>query len=373
MMTEPAFLIPDADVETIWGADLRPFGCLDCGTAHLLPPGWQGSGCPACLSDRFERQPVRARREPPELILPFASDLTPDYLSEQFQNWLRGVWLRPQDLRVERLLARLNRVFVPRWLVDGQVVGVWHARMGFDYLVESSLERFDEGSGWQSKMLKETRVRWEPRMGRINRTYHNESVPALEEDEGWILQARVGSFPKDSGVAYRPASIAGAAVRVPSLLPKEAWPLARMAFDRSVERDCQRAAGAQHCEEFALVADYRNRNWTQMLLPLYVTYYEDDVGQRIPVWVNGQTGQVAGLRRASLRMAWHLAGGVGAIALLGFLLGVVLGVLDQTSVASVLMTLSFLLVIVAIFPVVWAWQFNRPPDRSVEARAAHRR
>ncbi len=358
-MTETAFLAQDADIQTIWDADLHAVGCLTCGVAHLVPTDARALRCPSCLAEELEPQSARLRPEAPELTIPFSPSLTPADLSSRFAEWLHGVWPRPQDLGAQRLLSRLNRVYLPMWLVDGEVEGTWRARMGFDYQVESSLERFTEGGGWSSRRVKETRVRWEPRVGRIRRTYENLPVPALELQEEEEVAARLGRYQLDRAVAYTPAAVADAALRVPSLLPEEAWPLGRAALDRCAAADCQRAAGAQHSDEFTLSADYHDLNWTQLLLPFFVSYYEDDNGRVIPVWVNGQTGRISGLRRASLRKAWRATGAVGIVAALGLLVGGLLALLRVNQVGSTLMTLSFFLIILGALPVLWAWFFNQ--------------
>jgi hypothetical protein len=274
-------------------------------------------------------------------------------------KWLRGVWLRPQDLRVERLLSRLVRIYWPMWLIDGEVQGTWGAQMGFDYQVESSQERFSQADGWTSRSLTETHVRWEPRVGRLKRTYHNLAVPALDGQEEEALTSRLGHYELERAVAYMPAAIAGAAVRTPSLLPEEAWPLGRSAFQRSAAVDCQRAADAQHCDEFTLSADYDHLNWSQLLLPFYLTYYQDDRGRLIPVWINGQSGQISGLRRASLRKGWRVAGAIALVAGLGFLVGTVLTLVKLAGLGTLLMTAGFFLIIIAALPVIWVWRFNQ--------------
>jgi hypothetical protein len=135
--------------------------------------------------------------------------------------------------------------------------------------------------------------------------------------------------------------------------------MGRAALDRRVAADCQQAAGAQHQETFELNADYRNLEWTQLLLPLFVTFYQDDQGAIVPVWVNGQTGQVGGERRASVRKAWRLTAAVAAIAVFGFLMGGLLLLLNAVSVASVVLTLSFFIALSGVLPIAWAWQFNQ--------------
>jgi hypothetical protein len=153
--------------------------------------------------------------------------------------------------------------------------------------------------------------------------------------------------------------LANAAARIPSLSPDAAWPLARAALDRAAANDCQRAAGAQHHREFKLEAAYHDLHWSQLLLPCYVTYYEDDGGRRVPVWVNGQSGQIGGTRRASLRRAWFASGALGAAATLCLLLGGLLTLLKVQALPALALLLGLALLFVAALPVLWAWQFNQ--------------
>jgi hypothetical protein len=362
-MVDTACLAEDADIRRIWGADLQAIGCLNCGVAHLVPASEQLGVCPNCWSGDLEPQPARLRPEPPELAVPFAGDLGRDALSLRLAEWLRGVWLRPQDLQTAHLVSRLQRVFVPRWLVDGTVVATWGARMGFDYQVESSQEHFVENQGWTTRQLRETRVRWEARVGVIQRTYHNLAVPALERVEEDTFKARAGAYQLDQAVPYAGETIAGAVVRVPSLLPREAWPLGRTALDAHAADDCQRAAKAQHSEEFELEADYRDLNWTQLLLPVFVTYYTDDAGSVVPVWINGQSGRVGGVRRASMRKAWRVAVVLAIVAVLTFLASGVAVLLNAEVIAAPVMALGFLTALSAAAPVIWVWQFNQGEAR----------
>ena len=71
---------------------------------------------------------------------------------------------------------------VPVWLVDGEVQAEWRAEAGYHYQVVSHQDRYeDRRGGWSSREVKETRTRWEPRLGRLKRAYQNLRAPALEE------------------------------------------------------------------------------------------------------------------------------------------------------------------------------------------------
>jgi hypothetical protein len=176
--------------------------------------------------------------------------------------------------------------------------------------------------------------------------------------------ARLGDYAVESASPYAPEVLAGAAVRLPNLEPEAAWPFARARLDQRVAADIQAAAGTQHLEQASLDLDYQALHWTQLLLPVYATAYQDDDGQWIPVLINGQTGRISGLRRASQKLGWQWTGAIAAVALVLFIIAAGLsaaGVLFPPLVAlgGFLMLVSFAIGLLAPIPAVWAWQHNR--------------
>jgi hypothetical protein len=219
--------------------------------------------CPACYVGRLDDQPTVIRQEPPELLVNFM--ITPDQVKLRVKHWVKGIWLHPKELDPDILTQRLTRTFIPLWLIDGKVTGTWQAKMGYDYKVASSQEVFQNGT-WKTHKLTETRIRWETRVGSIDRHYQNLRIPALEEHAR--LMNGLGSFKLEAASTYLPQQLENASVRIPSLLPDAAWPLAKSNFDRFSAKDCQIAADAQHIDEYTIQANYDALNWTQLLLPV---------------------------------------------------------------------------------------------------------
>jgi hypothetical protein len=355
IQTLPAY----PEISTLWERPLQPAHCPQCGVAHLIPKEMHTALCPACFSAPLEPQPTVIRPEPPELLLDFA--ITPSQVRARFEAWLKGVWLRPKELAPGVLTQRLTRTFVPMWLVDGMVQGTWQAQMGFDYEVASSQEVF-RGGRWTTRKLTETRIRWEPRSGTAERKYQNLSVPAL--DEHTRLMRGLGKFKMEAASAYSAASLERASVRVPSLLPDAAWPLAKSGFDRLVAKDCQKATSAQHVDAFIVDAEYQEQHWTQLLLPVYTTAYRDEDGKIYPILIHGQNGKVFGVRRASQRQARNWSLGIAALALVCFVLGLLFAagtaLLPPLGVISLFFFgAALFLGIAAPIPAIWAWNFNQ--------------
>ncbi len=355
------------DVAAVWGVALAAVHCPHCGEAHLLPEAALGEAggdaiglrCPHCLQGPVVPQPAHMREEPPEQVLPYG--VSERELTGILGRWARGVWFRPAGLRAEVLMRRARRYLIPLWLVDGRVEGAWRADVGFDYQVVSYRDRYSEGSGWSSQEVREGRVRWEPRVGRLSRRYENLVAPALDDHRA--LMDRLGDFDLSQRTAYTPEAVAGAAVRVPSLGPEAAWPGAEAAFARVASQECRRAAGADHIRDFTLEAAYDDLNWTLLLLPAYVTWYQEG-GRAWPVLVNGQSGRVSGVRRASARRANIASLTLGGVALVLFVLGGLLALVGAAAppaafAGGLMLIAGLLLALIAPVPAIGVWAFNR--------------
>jgi hypothetical protein len=245
--------------------------------------------------------------------------------------------------------------------VDSDVVGNWQAEAGFDYQVKSSQESYGK-SGWTTREVVETRIRWEPRTGQIQRHYDNVSAPAISEQAR--LLKLVGQYQLGQAKAYQPEQVKGAILRIPDLPPESAWPLAQPILDEAASAECQQATGAQHMRNFTVRAEYQCLNWTQLLLPLYVTWYADDQGQPHPVYFNGQSGIIGGTRLASQKKGWQWAGILLAAAAVFFVLALVFAaigiVFPPITILGILLGIVAIVVAcAAIVPAAWPSQWNR--------------
>jgi hypothetical protein len=360
------------DLKAVWGVPLTAVHCEHCREVHLVPEvglsadgttAIEGDGiplrCPFCFRTPVTPQPAALREEPPEQVLPY--DVSEAKLAGILDRWTRGVRFRPEEMHPRLLMERMRRYLVPLWLVDGRVEAVWRADVGFDYQAVSYQDRYSQGQGWSSQEVTEARVRWEPRVGRLDRAYENLVAPALEDHRA--LMGRLGDFTLTQRIDYSPEAVADAAVRVPSLEPEVAWPGAETTFVHAAEEECRQAAGANHIRAFTLEAEYSNPNWTLLLLPAYATWYRE--GEHIwPLLVNGQSGRVSGVRRASARKANVTSLVLGAVALVLFVVGGLLALLGAALppvavVGGVMLVVGLVLAVAAPIPAIGVWAFNR--------------
>jgi hypothetical protein len=355
-----------------WGAELIAATCEQCDWGFLLPPDASDTVCPHCfqgklnaIGEAFDALPYI---HPPELIVPFS--VSSERIAGNLHEFSRSIPFAPKDLRAENLQGRLQRIFIPMWLVDVDVRASWQSEVGFNYDVVSFQEKFaDRQGGWSEQRVTETRIRWEPRVGKLARAYPNTPAPALEEHAQ--LVSWLGAHALDSAQSYHASSIQDTYARLPNRAPEDAWPDAVPVLRSLAAEECQQAAEAEHQRDFRWSPECSNQHWTQVLLPIYTTHYFDDDKQPQPVLIHGQTGKIHGARRASIRRARGLSLLMfGLASIIGFpsLLASALPILPNEfrSLAGCSLALSFLLGILSIIPIAVAWQFNR--RRRIETR-----
>lgn len=352
-------------VRQAWKAELQPVTCDRCGWVFLVPRDRARAQCPHCHQGGLVESPSMPEEmlypHPPELVIPFR--ITRAQMEAAIASFASGIPYPPEGLNYAFLKSHLQPVYLPVWLVDAQVEATWSAETGFDYQVISHQETFDQdGAGWKTQEVKETRVRWENRVGRIHRPYANIPAPAM--DDGAKILGRLGDFDQDSALPYDPGCLGTSLVRVPDHTPEEAWNEAVQAFTNAASEECRQACAADHLRQFRWKARFDELNWTLMLLPVYTSFYYADSGTPQPVLIHGQTGQLSGTRRASTRRAWATSLVLLLVGIILFLLGLILdSFVEQAAVLAGISTILVLLGIAggvgSFIPVITALEFNR--------------
>lgn len=360
-------------ITELWGLTIQPVGCQKCGQVYLVYPSMIGARCPSCALGIIESQPAYIRLEPPEMIIPFqiknGSSLDKSStLYKILTQFTKGVWLHMDDFNPISLYERIVSVFMPMWLFDCTIIGSWQADTGYDYQVKSSCESFSNGQ-WRTQDIVETRIRWEPRLGQLNRTYNNLVVPALSDQQK--LRNIVGDFYFNESSTYKGNLLSNAIVRLPDLSPENSFSLAQSEIIKITTNECRQAAKAQQIRNYSIKAGFENINWTQMLIPYYTTYYFDDNGNPVMILINGQTGKIGGLRIVSQKKGWLWAGISAGIAIILFLFALVCFALTSSipiiaGIGLIFIIISMVFGIFTILPVAYPWYWNRKQiDRKI--------
>ncbi len=345
-----------------WGKDMALSHCQVCDGNFAVPLNLETDLCPYCghtvLTYIDEAANKPAYTYAPEQIVPFS--VPADTLQQKVTQFAKKHWFAPADLTPQNLQSRLQSLYLPYWLVDASTHAKWQAEVGFDYQIVSHREKYSN-SGWQSEKIKETKIRWEPRVGTLERRYDNCPAPALEEHAQW--RELLGAFRTGSAQAYQPETFSDVIVRLPNRPPDDAWSDAEVSLKKAATAEVQQAANAEHIREFRWSAAYSDQNWTQMLLPIFATYYRDDEDIVRMVYVHGQTGELAGHQQASLKKARRYASIIGIGAAFLFTLSLILAIIGFFEAAALPwagmgFAVAVGLGVTAVLPILLAYSFN---------------
>lgn len=344
-----------SEIDGQWQRPLQAAICEHCDWRYLLAAAEQIPVCPHCYREKLT--PIEGAEVEmsvaPELVVPFS--VSEGRITVNLTNFSKSFRFSPQDLQAKRLVERARRVFIPAWLVDSDVAAVWQAEAGFDYQVVSHQEDFAAGS-WHTKEVQETKIRWEPRVGQLQRRYDNVRAPALEEIGD--IRTNLGSFESDGAQEYQQEVLDGALVRLPNRDRQDAWPDTEPSFKELAAVECRQAAGAQHIRQYKWQAQFASQQWSLLLLPVYSTWYYDDDQMPQPVMLNGRTGQLSGVKRASMKRAKRVTTAIAIAAALLFILTLIL-LFVEPSLTLMTAVLAFAAGFGAIWPIAYVSRFNR--------------
>ncbi len=350
----------------------RSLHCVACGWSFVGDANGAAPGpCPHCW--RAELSPAADTSAlPVEKLVPFA--LSQAQIDAAITSFAKGIPHPPTDLEASTLRKRKRAMALPVYLVDADVKATWQAQAGFDYQVVSHREQ-NAGAGWQTEQIEETRVRWEPRVGRLERSFQNLHAPALEEHDE--LMQRLSHYDTSKAVDAQPRGAdAATLMRLPDRPTTDAWHEATASLHTAAADECRKAAGAQHIREFHWQPTCDNPNWTLLHLPVWGTHYTDDDGKPQPVLINGQTGHLWGQRRGSMKRARGFAFTLLAIGALVFALAIVIALVALAlpllmPVAGTVAVVGLAIAAGSAVPVGRVWGFNREErrrERPLDAR-----
>ncbi|MEM7334970.1 MAG: hypothetical protein AAF490_23035 [Chloroflexota bacterium] len=347
---------------TDWDNPHDILDCDNCDATYLHPKHQTDMVCPLCGETSFTEVALNedaVLNIQPEYLVSFRQ--SKEALQTQLATFRRSLRLPPKDCTVENLTARAMPFYWPMWLVDNDVTARWQAEVGFDYDAVTYQEQYVEGE-WRSRQNRERRVRWEQRLGVLTRHYADHPAPAL--DEHWAILRLMGKYDLGSKRPFNPQHVSDQLIRLPVRTTADAWPDVEPRLLKSATIECQAAASAQHIRHFKWSPQFANANWTQLLLPMTVTYYLDDTGKKRMVYLQGQTGKLVGQRRASMQRAFQFSRrAIVAAGLLGLITAVLWLVqsfttVELSNVVDLLLTPIFLIMLVAFIPPIGVAYLN---------------
>jgi hypothetical protein len=350
-----------------WGGEMKLAVCEKCDWQFIFQDSQPLPFCPHCYLESLVNLSLETSQQividEPELILPLG--LQAAQIQQIFIAFAGGNWFPPKDLNAKNLISRKTLLYLPIWLVDSSVKATWKAEAGFNYQVLSHQDRFDDSrGGWSSQEVKETRVRWEERIGQMQRIYQNHTSPALQEHS--VLMQQVGPF--DLALAKPFLSISrsdkGWAACLPNRSKTDSWTDAQLGIQASAAKECQQACQSDTLRSFSWEPEFSDQRWTLLLVPVISTFYVDDEGKPQALLINGQTGKLGGVKRASIQRARKtsisLLAAAACIFIVSLLLSLGAVLFPPLLIVGVLgFVITLLVGLSAIVPFAVVWKTNR--------------
>lgn len=241
----------------------------------------------------------------PEGLVPFRVDQR--RVHDNLRAWARSRWFAPNSLKKVSAAESLHGTYVPHWTFDAATASAYTGERGQEYTV---------GSGDN----KQTKVRWYPASGQVQRFFDDVLVPGtahipaqkLKELEPWPLQ---------QAVPYQEAYLAGFRTLRYDIEPEAGFQSATQKMAKVIKEDCRKNIGGDRQRVHHVNTNYGSVTYKLMLLPVWFASYVYN-GKQWQVVVNAETGEVSGDRPYS---PWKITLAVVLTAVLAGLLYMLLG------------------------------------------------
>jgi DNA-directed RNA polymerase subunit RPC12/RpoP len=279
-----------------WGVERRAVSCPKCGATSTRDPGQSAGACPFCGTSEVVETPPSKDMLRPEGLLPF--QVPRETAVSSFRSWLSGLWLRPSDLKSAAALTAFRGVYVPFWTFDALTHSAWSAEAGYNY--QMPVQVIENG---QSVTRMETRTRWEPASGVLEKAFDDLPVPASRGVPP-SLSHGIEPFPTGSLVPYAPDFLSGFLAEENAVTLREALGVAKDRMDAEIRDACAREVPGDTHRNLSVSTEYSGVAYKNALLPIWIAAYRYGA-KSYRFLVNGVTGRAAGTAPFS---PWKIAG-----------------------------------------------------------------
>ena len=268
-----------------WGAERKMVSCNRCGAHTTLAPNVAAASCPFCGTAAVVEAPPNAAVVRPEGLLPF--QVTDHQAREQFRGWLASLWFRPNDLKAQGSLTRLQGVYVPFWTFDAATHSSWTAMAGYHYYVN-----VDVRENGQTVTRREQRTRWEPASGIVDLAFDDVPVPASRGLDQELSRA-IEPFPTSKLIEYEPSYLSGFLAEENAIDLAEALETAKERMRGDIRNACIRKIPGDTYRDLEVKTTFSALAYKNALLPIWIAAY-DYAGKPYRYIVNGVTGTASG-------------------------------------------------------------------------------
>jgi predicted RNA-binding Zn-ribbon protein involved in translation (DUF1610 family) len=265
-----------------WGAERKVVACKRCGAHTTLEPHVAASHCPFCGTAAIVESPPDPNVIRPEGLLPFRVPRASAV--DQFQQWLRSLWLRPNDLRSASRLTEMRGVYIPFWTFDAATHSWWTAEAGYYYTVTVRDS--------QGRSRQEIRIRWEPASGSLELFFDDVPIPASRGIDHRLARG-IEPFPTSDLTPYEPSYLSGFLAEENAVDLPEALESAKERMRGDIRAACAREVPGDTHRNLEVRTTFSGLAYKNALLPIWIAAYEYH-GNPYRYIVNGVTGKAHG-------------------------------------------------------------------------------
>lgn len=290
-----------------WGAERKSVRCTKCGATTTFDPGVSASRCAFCATPAVVEAPTASDHVRPAGLLAFVVDQSA--ASQRFRTWVSGLWFRPNDLKSKSSVTAMQGVYVPFWTFDALTHNRWTAEAGYHYTVQ--VEAIENG---KRVLRSETRTRWEPAAGFLEKPFDDVPVPASKGLPPGLARG-IEPFPTGGLVPYDPQYLSGFLAEEYAVDLPDAVTTAKERMTREIYAACGSEVPGDTHRNLQVSTAWSGLTCKNALLPVWISAYEY-AGKPFRFLVNGVTGKVDGHAPFSaVKIALAIAAVIAALVL----------------------------------------------------------
>jgi hypothetical protein len=269
-----------------FGTPVTQVTCNDCGASVNVSPGEQTAKCAFCGSAKVLSQESAGTAIRPESMVPFKVDKA--HANRTFEEWLGGLWFRPNDLKKMAKLQEMGGVYIPFWTFDAWVRSNWTADAGY-YYYETEYYTDSEGNR-QSRQVQ--RTEWRFASGWRN-DFFDDVLVCASKGLPQNLVSKFQTFDTKQLTPYQPQFLAGWRAESYAIDLMPAFNSAQESMASTQQGRCGGDVPGDTHRNLNVQNQLSNVTFKHVLLPIWIAAYRYN-GKPYQFLVNGQTGEVVG-------------------------------------------------------------------------------
>jgi DNA-directed RNA polymerase subunit RPC12/RpoP len=273
------------------GKEEKVYKCTRCGAESTIPATTTTFVCAYCNFDVVNAEAHKSRNVQPTAIIPFKIDR--QKAIEIFKQWAGKGKYAPRDIGKVALQEELRGIYLPFWTHSAETFSKWRGEAGEYYYVD--LEEKDSKGNTVTR--REQMTKWISRSGTYDCAFDEVLVNGSKEVPHQSISS-ILPFQLEQLVNYNESYLAGFESMVYDVDVNESFERAKNLMQDELNVACKLELAIDTSRGLKVNSNYSNQTYKHILLPLWMCTFVYK-GKNYPFLINGQTGQIAGIKPES--------------------------------------------------------------------------